>query len=197
MTGASGTVYARRLLSVLARDGHDVHLVVSEAARTVLLKEESIEVDAVPDVRTLVSDLRDADPLDPKALARITAHHPDDIAAPVASGSVPADGVAVVPCSMSTLGAIASGSGRNLIHRAADVALKEGTRLVLAPRETPLSAIQLENMARLAGLGVRIVPCMPAFYLKPKTVMDLVDFVVDRICAQLGVTANLAGRWKG
>ena len=121
----------------------------------------------------------------------------DNMAARPSSGSHPQEGMVVVPCSMGTLGAIASGAGTNLIHRAADVTLKEGRRLILVPRETPYNAIHLENMLRLARAGAHIIPASPGFYHRPRTIESLVDHLVFRILDHLGVPHSQATRWQG
>jgi 4-hydroxy-3-polyprenylbenzoate decarboxylase len=128
---------------------------------------------------------------------KVQVHDPDDFLAPIASGSYPVKGMVIAPCSMGTLGAIAGGVTHNLIHRAADCALKESRTLALVPRETPLSAIHLENMVKLARLGVRIIPAMPAFYGAAQTVDQLVDFVVGKVLDQLGIVHMLYPRWTG
>ncbi len=122
-------------------------------------------------------------------------HHYADYLAPIASGSFPTDGMVVCPCSMSTLAAIAHGTSGNLIHRAADVHLKEGRTLILVPRETPLSLIAIENMRLAAAAGAVILPAMPGFYHGVKLISDLVDFVVSRICDRLGIGNSLIQRW--
>ncbi|HYY59139.1 MAG TPA: flavin prenyltransferase UbiX [Pyrinomonadaceae bacterium] len=193
ITGASGSIYAHRTLRNLAASGavERINLIMSEAARTVARVE-------------LGADLREADDrkinewvgLAPDSkLVRL--HRLDNLAATPASGSHIQAGMIVVPCSMGTLGAIASGAGTNLIHRAADVTLKEGRKLVLVPRETPLSAIHLENMLRLAHAGARILPASPGFYHRPDSIEALVDHLVFRILDQFGVPHSQATRWKG
>lgn len=124
-------------------------------------------------------------------------HEFHDFTAPIASGSYPTEGMIIIPCSMGTLGAIASGLSQNLIHRAADCTMKEGRKLILVPRETPLSAIHLENMLKLARLGVRFVPAMPAFYGAQQKVEDLIDFMVGKVLDQLGISHALYPRWVG
>ncbi len=125
----------------------------------------------------------------------LTYHHYKDFSSGIASGSFLTDGMVICPCSMGTLGSLASGQSANLIHRAANVHLKERRKLILVPRETPLSGIQLENMKRLADAGAVILPAMPGFYHDPATIHDLVDFVVGRICDQLGIEQDLMKRW--
>lgn len=190
ITGASGTIYGRRLIWALASMGHEVHIVVSPAGVEVMEKEEEV----------FFSDDKETDPFlegFPKVKdARLKRYSYADISAPIASGSFPVDASAIVPCSMATVGAVASGAGRNLIHRLADVAIKERRRLVIAPRETPLSKLHLENMAALAAQSVRVVPCMPGFYHTPRSVMEMVDFVVHRVGHQLGVELDLVPPWN-
>ena len=183
ITGASGAIYGQRILQALCKEGADVWLCISDNARPIIRAELGLALDAKkPDL---------------KKFANVKVHYlaPGDLSAPPASGSFPADGMVIAPCSMSTLGAIASGHGTNLIHRAADVTLKERRPLVLVARETPLSAIHLENMLRLARLGVRIVPPMPAFYHGPQTLQDLARFVVQKIIEQMGLEFPNPVRW--
>jgi 4-hydroxy-3-polyprenylbenzoate decarboxylase len=193
ITGASGSIYAHRTLRYLAASGalERINLIMSNSAQTVARVE-------------LGADLREADDrkvnewvgLAPDSkLVRL--HRLDNLAATPASGSHMQAGMIVVPCSMGTLGAIASGAGTNLIHRAADVTLKEGRKLVLVPRETPLNAIHLENMLRLAHAGARILPASPGFYHRPESIEALVDHLVFRILDQFGVPHSQATRWKG
>ncbi len=193
ITGASGAIYAHRTLLHMAASGHveRINLIMSEAAHTVARVE-------------LGADLRGGDraavnawlglPADSK-LVRV--HRLDNLAAPPASGSHVQAGMVVVPCSMGTLGAIASGAGTNLIHRAADVTLKEGRKLLLVVRESPYNAIHLENMLRLAHAGARILPASPGFYHRPRSIEELVDHLVFRILDQFGVPHAQATRWKG
>jgi 4-hydroxy-3-polyprenylbenzoate decarboxylase len=193
ITGASGSIYAHRTLIHLAASGvvERINLIVSEAAKTVAMVE-------------LGFDLRSADEktinewigLAPEA-KMIRQHRLDNMAATPSSGSHPQAGMLIVPCSMGTLGAIASGAGTNLIHRAADVTLKEGRKLVLVPRETPYNAIHLENLLKLAHAGARILPASPGFYHRPQTIEALVDHLVFRILDQFAVPHSTATRWKG
>jgi 4-hydroxy-3-polyprenylbenzoate decarboxylase len=178
LTGASGAVYGVSLLRALGATEHEVHCIVSGQGENVLRHECGLSV-------------RDIRPL-----ARFF-HAETDMAAPVASGSFRADVMAVVPCSMRTLAAVANGFSHNLICRAADVMLKERKPLILAVRETPLNAVHLENMLKLARLGVCIMPTCPAFYHKPKNVNDLVAFMVGRIMDNMGVDNDCFTRWAG
>ena len=190
-TGASGLPYGLRLLESLLAAGCRVQLLYSQAAQVVARQEMGWELPSRP------ADAKAA------LLQRIVAVDPEKLAvfgreewfAPVASGSNPPDAMVVCPCSMGTLAAIDQGLADNLIERAADVVLKEGRKLVLVPRETPFSAIHLENMLRLARAGAIILPPSPGFYHHPQSVDDLVDFVVARILDQLAVPHNLMARW--
>lgn len=186
ITGASGAAYAVRLLDVLLEAGCNVHLTISAAARDVLKHELNLDV-----------DLDDFQPemILPGRLGRLSYHHYRRYLAAIASGSFPTDGMVICPCSSGTLSAIVHGSGTNLIHRAAEVHLKERRKLILVPRETPLSIVQLDNLRRAAEAGAVILPAMPGFYHGVATVQDLVDFVVARICDQLGVENDLIRRW--
>lgn len=188
-TGASGILYGTRLVQVLTELGNAVELVISESARLVIREELGCllkSFTAKEDLEKLLGCSKN-----------VRAHSPRDFTVSIASGSYPTQGMIIVPCSMGTLGAIASGVSQNLVHRAADCVLKEGRRLVLVPRETPLNAIHLENMLKLSRLGVRIVPAMPAFYSGAKSVQELVDFLVGKILDQLDLAHGLYPRWTG
>jgi 4-hydroxy-3-polyprenylbenzoate decarboxylase len=187
LTGASGAPYGVRLLEVLLRAGRAVHLSISPAAVEVMSRELG---------RTVDLDRFDAAALlggDPPGDLRY--HHFRDFSAGIASGSFLTGGMAVCPASLGTVGAIAHGLSDNLIHRAADVHLKERRKLVLVPRETPLGVVQLRNLAACAEAGAVVLPAMPAFYTCPRSVADMVDFVVGRVCDQLGVEHHLFERW--
>jgi 4-hydroxy-3-polyprenylbenzoate decarboxylase len=193
ITGASGSIYAQRTLMHLANSGvvERVNLIMSRAAVTVARVELGVDLgradrSAINKWLGLAVDSR-----------LIHSHRLDNIAARPSSGSNPQEGMVIVPCSMGTLGAIASGAGTNLIHRAADVTLKESRRLVLVPRETPYNAIHLENMLRLSRAGAHIIPASPGFYHRPETIEDLVDHLVFRILDHLGVPHSQASEWKG
>ena len=186
MTGASGAPYAVRLLQVLCRAGRTIHLCVSPSAALVLREEMDLEVAL--------------DSFDPAIFGglgegRLVYHHYQDFTAGIASGSFPTAGMVIIPCSMSTLGAIASGITTNLITRAADVHLKERRKLILVPRETPLSLIHLENMVTATRAGAIVLPAMPGWYHRPRRLDDIINFVVSRICDQLGVPNALIERW--
>jgi 4-hydroxy-3-polyprenylbenzoate decarboxylase len=184
LTGASGAAYGRRLLECLARSGHAVHLLVSPAAAMVARQELGIELDLADGAGVIRALLGEEPP-------EVRYHAVGDLEAPVASGSFRHDGMAVCPCSAGSLGRIAGGISSNLIERAADVCLKERRRLVLVPRETPLSDIHLENMLRLSRAGAVILPAAPGFYGPAAKVADLVDFVVSRALDHLGVENSL------
>lgn len=186
ITGASGAIYAVRLIQTLCALGRTVHLTMSPSAVTVLRQELSVSVDL---------DRMDLTVLGESAPGKLIYHHHADFSAGIASGSFPTAGMVVVPCSMSTLGAIAHGVTQNLITRAADVHLKERRKLVLVPRETPLSLIHLENMLQVTRAGAIVLPAMPGWYHRPRDLDDLVWFVVSRICDQLGVPNDLIRRW--
>jgi 4-hydroxy-3-polyprenylbenzoate decarboxylase len=176
ITGASGVVYGIKLLEALNRYGAETHLLLSRQAEILIGVETSR---SVAEIRSLAS----------------YAYAEDDFHAPVASGSFLHQGMVISPCSMKTLAGIASGYAENLIQRAADVTIKETRRLVLVPRESPFSAIHLENMLKLARLGVVIAPPVPAFYGRTEDVSDLIDFSVGRILDLLGLENRLLKRW--
>lgn len=190
ITGASGIRFAARLIQVLNQSGKRVHLVISEPARLTMKEELGIVLPSLS-----AQDFADAFQISNPAL--IETHHPKEFTAPIASGSYPVEGMVIVPCSMGTLGAVANGLSQNLIHRAADCIIKEHRRLILVPRETPFSAIHLENMLKLARLGVRIVPPIPGFYSSEKTIEDIVDFVVGKVMDQMEISHSLYPRWTG
>jgi 4-hydroxy-3-polyprenylbenzoate decarboxylase len=191
LTGASGAVYATRLLELLVRSGNHVHFTISPSGAAVLKQELDIAIDpARPDIAALLpANIAD------QAKSLVTCHHYQDFMAPISSGSFLTGGMVVCPCSGSTLSGIAHAASQNLIQRAADVHLKERRKLILVPRETPLSVLQIENMHRAAQAGAVLLPAMPGFYHGAKSVQDLVDFVVARILDQLGVPHDLMKRW--
>lgn len=187
-TGASGVVYGIRLLETLVARDETVHLTLSERAVEVLRHERELD---------LVLEQFEVPQLLGRPAPLVTFYHPRNLFAPPASGSVRYHGMVIVPCSMGTVGRIAAGVADDLVTRAADVFLKERRKLILCPRETPLSAIHLTNLARLATAGATILPCMPSFYSHPDSVADLVDTVVARILDQLGIEHQLSARWGG
>jgi len=189
LTGASGAAYGVRLLEVLLGAGRTVHLTLSPAAVQVLEQELDRRV------RLDRFDLAAFLGTKPPPTGRTVYHDYRDFRAGIASGSFLTAGMAVCPCSMGTAAAIAHGLSQNLIHRAADVHLKERRRLVLVPRETPLGIVQLRNLTLCAEAGAVVLPAMPALYTRPQTVQDMIDFVVGRVCDHLGVEHQLLRRW--
>jgi flavin prenyltransferase len=218
ITGASGAVYATRLLECLVATGHDVHLTISPSGQTVLKQELDINVsltnfrlsslmldalkstndDSLARTRELAGvSTGDSSvlPTSTKLPGQVIYHHYQDFMSPIASGSFLTAGMVICPCSGSTLGGIAHAIGDNLVHRAAEVHLKEHRKLILVPRETPLSPIQLANMQRLAEIGAVVLPAAPGWYHGVATLQDLVDFIVARILDQLGIQHTLMRRW--
>jgi 4-hydroxy-3-polyprenylbenzoate decarboxylase len=191
MTGASGAPYGVRLLEVLLRTGRTVHLTLSPAATEVLEQEldRRVRLDHF-DLGDLLGEAANL-----AAPGQVQYHHHRNFQAGIASGSFLTAGMVVCPCSMGTAAAIAHGLSQNLIHRAADVHLKERRRLVLVPRETPLNIVQLRNLTACVEAGAVVLPAMPAFYTRPQSLQDAVDFIVGRICDQLGVEHGLLRRW--
>lgn len=217
ITGASGSAYAIRLLEVLLAAGHSIHVTISPSGAHVMRHELGLNVDLDKfDSSQLIGTVDDANGearlaslvrQDTSTLAssifsesdvtsaQLVYHHYTDFRAGIASGSYLTDGMVICPCSMGTLASISNGLSSNLIHRAADVHLKERRKLIVVPRETPLGSIQLENMKRLADAGGVVLPAAPGFYHEPRTIHDLIDFVVGRICDQLGIEHSLMKRW--
>ena len=177
ITGASGSVYAVRLIDVLRAKGIEVHAVITDSGQRVLDYECGVTMEELS---------RRVDVLYPNA----------DVGAAIASGSFRMDAMVVLPCSMKTAGAIAHGVTDDLLTRAADVTLKEGRRLLLVPRETPMHEIHLENLLRLARAGAVIMPAAPGFYHRPETLDDLVNMMVGKILDRLGIEAELFTRWR-
>ena len=177
ITGASGSIYALRLIDVLRAQGIEVHAVVTSSGARVLDYECGVTMDELS---------RRVDVLYPNA----------DVGAAIASGSFRMDAMVVLPCSMKTAGAVAHGVTDDLLTRAADVTLKEGRRLLLVPRETPMHEIHLENLLRLARAGAVIMPAAPGFYHRPETLDDLVNMMVGKILDRLGIEAELFTRWR-
>jgi flavin prenyltransferase len=189
ITGASGAIYSVRLLEVLRAAGHDVHLSISPSGRDVLQHELKLNVDLD---RFDVSRLRLSD--DDRS-GDLHYYHHQDFMAPMASGSFLSAGMVICPCSGSTLSAVATGAASNLIQRAAEVHLKERRKLILVPRETPLSLAHIDNMRRVTESGAVVLPASPGWYHEVRSTNDLVDFVVARICDQLAVEHTLCKRW--
>ena len=192
ITGASGAVYARRLLDVLTNSSHTIHLTISPSGKAVLKQELDLNVD-LDDFGVDQLDL----PSSSERRGQIEYFHYQDFMAPIASGSCLTAGMVVCPCSGGTLSSIAHGTSTNLVQRAADVQLKERRPLILVPRETPLSLVHLDNMRRAAEVGAVVLPAMPGWYHGVQTISDLVDFVVARILDQLQIEHPLMRRWGG
>ena len=178
LTGATGAIFGIRLLEALKQSDVESHLVMSKWAERTIKHETRYTMDQV------------------SALASVH-YNINDMGATVSSGSFLTEGMVIIPCSMRTLGGIAHGYGEHLIHRAADVVLKERRRLVLVPRETPLSQVHIENMLKLARMGVTMLPPVPAFYNHPQSVEDIVDHIVARVLDQFDIAAPFAKRWDG
>ncbi|MDG7001387.1 MAG: UbiX family flavin prenyltransferase [Nitrososphaerota archaeon] len=178
ITGASGVIYGVRLLEVMKEYRIETHLVMSPAAKMTIAAETKY---SVPSVEKLATKL----------------YRFNDIAASISSGSFKVDGMVVIPCSMHTLGALASGVADNLLTRVGEVTMKEKRPLIIVPRETPLTLIHIENMARLAHAGAVILPAMPAFYSNPKTIEDIIDHIVGKVLDLLKIENTLFKRWKG
>jgi 4-hydroxy-3-polyprenylbenzoate decarboxylase len=178
ITGATGAVYGVRILERLREAGAETHLVVSRWGARTLLHETPYSREQVEQLASVV-------------------YAPGDMGAAISSGSFRTDGMVIAPCSAKSLAAIAHGFGENLVHRAADVVLKERRRLVLVVREAPLSDIHLENMLKLSRMGAVVLPPMPAFYNRPRTVDDIVEHTVSRVLDQFGLDVSGMGRWTG
>lgn len=178
LSGASGAIYCIKLLEALKSLDIEIHFVASQGGLEVLYYEMNIKKEDIKEMADYIYDV-------------------NKIGSTIASGSFICDGMVIVPCSMKTLGSLASGIGDNLLTRAADVQLKEGRPLILVPRETPIHAIHLENMLKLAKLGVKILPASPGFYHGPQNIDELVMQVVGKICDNLNIDNNLYPRWQG
>lgn len=190
LSGASGALYARRVISHLVELGHEVHLVISPPGARLLHDELGHEG---VDLHNLAGIPDSADP----ASRGVVRHNYKDIGAPIASGSFQHDGMAIVPCSSHTLNAVAAGLGDNLLLRAAACTLKERRPLILLHREAPLTMIDIQSMERLTLAGAIICPASPGFYLMPRTIDDLVDFMAARVLDLLGVDHGIEARWNG
>lgn len=200
LTGASGALYGLRLIDALLAAGRRVHVTASPAAAVVFETEVGVKLDlkamtldAFQLARVFGDDVLLARSKQP---GEVVFHHYQNFMGGIASGSFRTGGMAICPCSMGTLASLAHGLSNNLIHRAADVHLKERRKLVLVPRETPLGTIQLENMRILSAAGAVILPAMPGFYHQPQSILELIDFVVARVCDHLDVEHQLGRRWS-
>ncbi len=194
ITGASGAIYAQNMLRALNKLNHNVFLTVTEPGLKVVREELSWELPALDDpafgerVKTYLD-------WNEKSVLKYFDYR--DIGAPIASGSTRTDGMIIIPCTVSTVSGIAVGASRNLVERVADIMLKEHRPLVVVPRETPFNRVHLKNMLELSQMGVHIVPAAPAFYHKPQTIDDLVDFIVGKVLDLLNIEHNLFQRWQG
>ncbi len=188
ITGASGVIYGVQLVRELLAKQMFVHLIITEAGWRVL--HDELGWDTSHRATTLQQYFGDDN-------GRYQFHKLQNIGASIASGSFLVEGMVILPCSMGTLSSIASGASNNLLERAADVMLKEGRTIIIAPRETPLHAIHLENMLKLAKMGVRMIPTMPAFYQMPKTLDDIVRFMVGKVLDNMQIEHQLYTRWSG
>jgi 4-hydroxy-3-polyprenylbenzoate decarboxylase len=186
ITGASGVVYGIKLCEFMLSIGKTVHLLITDAGWRVLHDELEWEVTRRQEALEKYFS---------PATGRLVYHPIQDIGASIASGSFRTEGMVIIPCSMGTLSAIAHGSSDNLLERTADVMLKEGRKLVIVPRETPLHTVHLENMLILARMGVKIIPAMPAFYQRPKSLDELVQFLVGKVLDSLEIEHELFTRW--
>ncbi|MCF6158161.1 MAG: UbiX family flavin prenyltransferase [wastewater metagenome] len=186
ITGASGVIYAQRLLQILNMQKYNIHLSVSDAGAMIIKHELGTDFNSYqPNLTDFLGYTPDT----------ITYHHNSNIGATIAGGQYPIKAMIIVPCSMNTLCSIAYGISNNLIQRAAGVTIKEGRKLILVPRETPLSSIHLEAMVKLSSTGTCILPAMPGFYHNPKTLENLIDFVVAKILDVLGIKHSLVTQW--
>jgi len=191
ITGASGAPYGLRLLQCLLQAERTVYLMISVPGQVVIGMETELRIPGrCKEIQNMLAQHFGASD------GQLRVFGQEEWTAPVASGSSAPQAMVICPCTMGTLSAVANGASRNLIERAADVVLKEGRKLVIVPRETPFSAIHLENMLRLARLGVCVLPANPGFYHKPERIDDLVDFVVARILDQLGIEHAVSRRWS-
>lgn len=193
ISGASGLIYAVRALKFLLEADYAIELVASKASYMVWQAEQNVRMPPEPEEQELF--WREQTGVD--RLGKLRCHRWSDVGANIASGSFRTMGMIIIPCSMSTVAKIAAGLSSDLLERAADVQLKEGSPLIVVPRETPFSLIHLRNLTALAETGVRIVPAIPAWYHNPKTIEDLVDFVVARTLDQLGIDCIPINRWQG
>ncbi len=188
ITGTTGVIIGIKLLKELLGK-FEIHLIVSNSAIPIVLDEVGIDLsEDKADVLKRYLKMEDVP---------LHVYNEDNLWVPIASGSFKTEGMFVVPCSMKTLSAITNGYASGLIERVADVTIKEGRRLILCPRETPLSTIHLENLLKLSAIGVRIVPPVIGFYHKPATVEDMVDFIVGKLLDQAGVENDIYRRWQG
>lgn len=183
ITGASGSIYAKRLIEVLVKEDIQINVVATEKGKQVFKYELSLSLDSWIDELS-------------KDYSNVKLENNNNLFSGVASGSNKYDAVIIIPCSMGTLAEISHGLSKNLLCRAADVALKEGRKLIIVPRETPLNTIHLENMCRLSKMGVGIIPAMPGFYHHPNSIEDIVDFLIGKILDYLNIENKLFKKWE-
>jgi 4-hydroxy-3-polyprenylbenzoate decarboxylase len=182
ITGASGSIYGIRLIEELLKSGNEVHIIITASGKKVMTYETEYDLNSLKQHLDTISN-------------KYVFQDIDNLFAPKASGSFKTDGMIIIPCSMASLGEIANGASKNLLGRSADVCLKERRKLVVVPRETPLSTIHLKNMLTLSEAAAVILPAMPGFYHKPKTLSEAVDFVVGKVLDTLEVENNLFKKW--
>nr|WP_227766191.1 flavin prenyltransferase UbiX [Zhaonella formicivorans] len=194
LTGASGAIYGVRLIKALLERGHQTLITITDAGRRVLREEVGWNLAGA--AWEIEASLKNYFGID-ETSELIRYFDNNDVGALIASGSVKTDGMIIVPCTMSAVSAIARGASTDLLERAADVILKEKRTLVVVPRETPLSQVHLHNLLMLAQMGVHVMPAMPAFYYKPQSLDDIIDFMVGRVLDFLGVEHSLYKRWQG
>lgn len=191
ITGASGSRYGLRLIEILLNKGVEVHLLVSSAGEKVLKWEEGLDLES--------KNKKEKESFFKKFFnqgEKLFLHEENDFESPLSSGSFEFDAMIIIPASMSTIGSISHGISKNLIHRTAEVALKQERKLILVPRETPLSLVHLKNLLLAKEAGAVIIPAMPAFYPKPKNIDEMVDFIVGKVLEALGLNHNLYKRWR-
>ncbi len=196
ITGASGSIYADRLIRQLLKAGQKVVLTITEAGARVLQQELGLNLGG-KNTRSEAEDYLKSFFLPENTEGSLEYYEIGNIGAPIASGSYKVDGMIVIPCTMATVSAIAHGASRNLLERAADVMMKERRTLIVVPRETPFNTIHLQNLLTLSQCNVQIIPAAPSFYHRPQTIEELADFFVGRIMDQLGINNDLVKRWSG
>ncbi len=197
ISGASGALYGLTLIRELLAAGFDVDMLITKAGLLIMRQETELGLEEPTEVVAEVLEKLKAGSTEVDLKGRLTYTLPDEMVSPLASGSSLRRAMIICPCSMGSLARVAAGISSNLIERAADCILKEGGRLIIVPRETPFNRIHLKNMLTLSEMGVAIVPAMPAFYQGPKTIEDIIDFVVGKILDTIGVENNLYKRWNG
>lgn len=196
ITGASGSIYADRLIRRLLQYGQQVLITITEAGKQVLQQELNLDISALKTEETVASALRSYFSIEDHP-EKLEYYDIGRIGAPIASGSFRTDGMVILPCSMATISAVAHGASNDLLERAADVMMKERKKLIIVPREAPFSTVHLQNLLLLSQCNVQIIPAAPSFYHGPKTIEELVDFFVGRIMDQMGIDHDFIERWAG